>query len=202
MPETALLLNSCYQPTQWDIYWRLEPCDFVMRKIEREQRLFGTPAITEAWMHAVMRHPVAYLQHRVAFMWNFLAGDNLTMWLADVEHPIADRSFPIGGLSSRWSRFTTPSSRRRCFASVLGCWFASSCAASPGGGAGRVRAPSSWAYADRPRSMCEFLRRRRRLRFPLWLLGGAGRHRRHGVVAIRRRAPRSTGYCERAALIA
>jgi hypothetical protein len=86
-PETALLLNGCYQPTQWDIYWRLEPCDFVMRKIEREQKLFGTPAITEAWLRAVMHHPVAYLRHRAAFMWNFLGGNNLTMWVADVEHP-------------------------------------------------------------------------------------------------------------------
>jgi hypothetical protein len=87
-PESALLLNSCYQPTQWDIYWRLQPCDFVMRKVEREEKLFGTPAITEAWANAVMRHPFAYLRHRAAFMWNFLAGDNLTMWLADVEHPM------------------------------------------------------------------------------------------------------------------
>jgi hypothetical protein len=86
-PESALLLNGCYQPTQWDIYWRLEPCDFVMRKLEREQKLFGTPAITEAWLGAVMRHPAAYLRHRAAFMWNFLGGDNLTMWVADVEHP-------------------------------------------------------------------------------------------------------------------
>src|SRR5882672_621098 len=86
-PESALLLNSCYQPTQWDIYWRLEPCDFVMRKVEREERLFGTPAITEAWARAVTRHPVAYLRHRAAFMWNFLGGDNLTMWVADVERP-------------------------------------------------------------------------------------------------------------------
>jgi hypothetical protein len=85
--ESALLLNGCYRPTQWDIYWRLEPCDFVMRKIEREEKLFGTPAITEAWLRAVSRHPVAYLRHRVAFMWNFLAGDNLTMWVADVERP-------------------------------------------------------------------------------------------------------------------
>ncbi|MGZ3349999.1 MAG: hypothetical protein ACXU89_13750, partial [Xanthobacteraceae bacterium] len=87
VPETALLLNGCYQPTQWDIYWRLEPCDFVMRKIEGEQKLFGTPVITEAWLRAVVRHPVAYLRHRAAFMWNFLGGDNLTMWVADVEHP-------------------------------------------------------------------------------------------------------------------
>jgi hypothetical protein len=86
-PEAALLLNGCYQPTQWDIYWRLEPCDFVMRKLEREERLFGTPAITEAWAHAVMRHPLAYLQHRAAFTWNFLSGNNLTMWVADVERP-------------------------------------------------------------------------------------------------------------------
>jgi hypothetical protein len=85
--QTDLLLNSCYQPTQWDIYWRLKPCDFVMHKIEGEQKLFGTPAITEAWLRAVTRHPVAYLRHRAAFMWNFLGAENLTMWVADVEHP-------------------------------------------------------------------------------------------------------------------
>src|SRR5689334_23495746 len=87
-PENALLLNACYQPTQWDIYWRLEPCDFVMRKVEHEKGLFGTAAIPKAWMLALLHHPLAYLQHRSAFMWNFLAGDNLTMWLADVEHPM------------------------------------------------------------------------------------------------------------------
>jgi hypothetical protein len=86
-PETAQLLNTCYQPTQWDIYWRLEPCDFVMRKLEREEKLFGTPVITEAWTRAVVHHPLAYLEHRAAFMWNFLAGQNLTMWVADVEQP-------------------------------------------------------------------------------------------------------------------
>jgi hypothetical protein len=64
-----------------------------MRRIEREQGLFGTPAITEAWANAVLHHPLAYLQHRAAFMWNFLSGDNLTMWLADVEHP-TENVFP------------------------------------------------------------------------------------------------------------
>ena len=92
-PESALLLNGCYQPTQWDIYWRLEPCDFVMRKLEHDEKLFGTSAVTKAWARAVMRHPLAYLQHRATFMWNFLAGNNLTMWLADVEHP-AQTVFP------------------------------------------------------------------------------------------------------------
>jgi hypothetical protein len=95
-PESAILLNRCYQPTQWDIYWRLQPCDFVMGKIEREKGLFGTPAISGAWLAAILHHPIAYLQHRSAFMWNFLAADNLTMWTVDVEHPtkkvFADRT--------------------------------------------------------------------------------------------------------------
>jgi hypothetical protein len=94
--ESAMLLNGCYQPTMWDIYWRLKPCDFVMGKVERETGLFGTPAIQSAWMKAVLHHPIAYLQHRSAFTWNFLAGDNLGMWTADVEHPMqkvfADRA--------------------------------------------------------------------------------------------------------------
>ena len=85
--QNAQLLNTCYQPTQWDIYWRLAPCDFVMAKIEREKALFGTSAIPKAWLLAILRHPLAYLQHRLAFMWNFLAADNLTMWLVDVERP-------------------------------------------------------------------------------------------------------------------
>ena len=55
--ENAMLLDTCYQPTMWDIYWRLEPCDFVMRKIEREKGLFGTSAISRAWLAAILHHP-------------------------------------------------------------------------------------------------------------------------------------------------
>jgi hypothetical protein len=83
--ESALLLNGCYRPTEWDLYWRLEPCEFVMHKLEKDEKLFGTPAISNAWMNAVLRHPVAYLEHRGSFMWNFLAGSNFTMWLFDIE---------------------------------------------------------------------------------------------------------------------
>jgi len=88
--ENVMLLDNCYQPTMWDIYWRLKPCDFVMRKVERERDLFGTSAISKAWLTALLHHPVAYLRHRSAFMWNFLAADNLTMWRADVENPTQD----------------------------------------------------------------------------------------------------------------
>ncbi len=85
--ENKQLLDGCYQPTEWDIYWRLEPCQFVMHKIEREKGLFGTPAIPKAWFLAIVHHPIAYLEHRSAFMWNFLAGNNLTMWTVDTGHP-------------------------------------------------------------------------------------------------------------------
>jgi hypothetical protein len=91
--DTALLLNGCYRPTEWDLYWRLEPCKFVMQKIEAEEKLFGTPAVTKAWVRAIARHPVAYLQHRSSFMWNFLGGSNLTMWVANIEKP-AENVFP------------------------------------------------------------------------------------------------------------
>ena len=85
--EVQLVLNGCYKPTEWDIYWRLEPCQFVMKRLEGQEKLFGTPAIPAAWARAIARHPIAYLQHRASFMWNFLAGDNLTMWLYDIDNP-------------------------------------------------------------------------------------------------------------------
>jgi hypothetical protein len=84
--ENTLLIGGCYQPTQWDIYWRLEPCDFVMNKL-KANNIFGTPALSKAWMHAVVKHPIAYLEHRSAFMWNFLVQPNLTMWVDDVYDP-------------------------------------------------------------------------------------------------------------------
>jgi hypothetical protein len=85
--DTAMILNGCYRPTEWDLYWRLEPCQFVMHKIEKEEKLFGTPVIPKAWVSAVARHPIAYLEHRAGFMWNFLGNSNLTMWVANIEKP-------------------------------------------------------------------------------------------------------------------
>src|SRR5476651_2118333 len=82
--ETAIITHGCYQPIAWDIYWTQQPCLFVMEHLERE-KLFASPALTDAWKHAIVSHPVAYLQHRAAFMWNFLMGTNLTMWTLDLD---------------------------------------------------------------------------------------------------------------------
>src|SRR5262249_28447010 len=57
-----------------------------MAKID-EQKLFGSPELTQAWLHAVLSHPLAYLEHRTAVMVHFLTDQNLTMWTLDVAHP-------------------------------------------------------------------------------------------------------------------
>ncbi|HXF88583.1 MAG TPA: hypothetical protein VNK48_09545 [Xanthobacteraceae bacterium] len=93
--EHELLVSGCYQPDKWDIYWYIEPCRFVMQRLEGE-KIFGTPAMLAAWGRAVLKHPGAYARHRAAFMTNFLTGTNLVMWTQDVERPeqpaFADRA--------------------------------------------------------------------------------------------------------------
>jgi hypothetical protein len=84
--ETALLYSSeCYQADQWDRYWTLKPCDFVMAKLEGE-KIFGTSVLADAWQRAVTEHPSAYLRHRLAFMRTFLFGSNLVMWTTDITN--------------------------------------------------------------------------------------------------------------------
>jgi hypothetical protein len=85
-PEQNRLLIDCYQPVLWDIYWNRDPCKFVMAKLEGE-KIFGTPTLSRAWLRAVTTHPLAYLQHRAAFMRTFLFDANLTLWTLDVEDP-------------------------------------------------------------------------------------------------------------------
>ena len=82
--QNALLLDGCYKPTLWDLYWYHEPCKFVMERLEAD-KIFGKPALVTAWRKAVLAHPLAYLQHRTAFMTNLLTGRNLTMWENEIE---------------------------------------------------------------------------------------------------------------------
>jgi hypothetical protein len=93
-------------------------------------------AIMEDWARAVIYHPLAYIQHRPTFMWNFLAGQNLTMWIADVEHPTAivfpDRPAFAALISLHDLLKPTPLFR-------VGCSFASPRADSPGGDARDAR---------------------------------------------------------------
>lgn len=84
--ETTLLTERCYEPVEWNVYWTSKPCQFVMERLEVE-KIFGSPTLVSAWWRAVTAHPLAYLQHRAAFMWNFLAGTNQTIWIQDLDDP-------------------------------------------------------------------------------------------------------------------
>ena len=84
--ENAMLVGPCYRAGDWDDYWTRQPCLFVMKKLEGE-KLFGSPALTRAWLRAVLAHPLAYAEHRIAVTWNFLFARTLTMFTTDIAHP-------------------------------------------------------------------------------------------------------------------
>jgi hypothetical protein len=86
--QTAQLTSTCYDPVRWDTYWYLPPCPFVMQRLERpDDIIFGRPRLAAAWRHAVAAHPIAYLEHRATFMWQFLARSNLVLPVSDWLDP-------------------------------------------------------------------------------------------------------------------
>lgn len=96
--QNAQLIGPCYQPVEWDGYWTHD-CTFVMQRLEHD-KIFGSPQLARAWWRAVVHHPVAYAEQRLAFMWNFLAAENRVMFTRDLDHPdqivMADRAAFIG----------------------------------------------------------------------------------------------------------
>jgi hypothetical protein len=89
--ESALLTSQCYEPKLWDSYWTLDPCRFVMARLERpDDVIFGTPRLVEAWIRAATAHPLAYLEHRLTFTWTFLARDKIVLELFSFDQsPLA-----------------------------------------------------------------------------------------------------------------
>jgi hypothetical protein len=85
--QSNMIVSGCYKPIAWDIYWTQEPCQFVMETLEQKEKLFGTSAISGAWLRAVIAHPLAYLEHRASVEWQFLAGKNLALWSRDLDDP-------------------------------------------------------------------------------------------------------------------
>jgi hypothetical protein len=87
--QTAMLFTTkCYNPTRWDYYWHIEPCDFVMRHLEsKEDKIFATPRLVDAWRNAVLSNPFAYLKHRATFMRTFLSRDVLLIPVLDLNQP-------------------------------------------------------------------------------------------------------------------
>jgi hypothetical protein len=88
--QTAMLTSACYDPVRWDGYWHVPPCAFVMQRLEQpDDMIFGSARLVEAWGRALIAHPIAYLQHRASFMWNFLGRPNLVLPYLDWQGPHA-----------------------------------------------------------------------------------------------------------------
>ena len=86
--ERALLTSRCYEPQHWDSYWTLDPCKFVMAQLERrDDVIFGSQRLVDAWTRAVTAHPFAYLAHRLTVTWTFLAAPNITLELYKIVLP-------------------------------------------------------------------------------------------------------------------
>jgi hypothetical protein len=82
--QSRLITETCYNPVAWDVYWTRQPCSFVMARLESE-KIFGTTELTDAWKSAIAHHPLAYLRHRVVFIWTLLTEPNVSMWTMDLD---------------------------------------------------------------------------------------------------------------------
>jgi hypothetical protein len=76
--QQEMLQTECRYDDRWDWYWYIPPCSFVMERLEAEN-LFNSPVIGEAWRNALASHPLAYLEHRAAYMATFLSTQNQTL---------------------------------------------------------------------------------------------------------------------------
>ncbi len=86
--NAMLFTGKCYNPTRWDYYWHIPPCDFVMQRLERkDDRIFGTPRLVDAWRDAVLANPIAYLKHRATFMRTLLAEPLLVLPVLELSLP-------------------------------------------------------------------------------------------------------------------
>jgi hypothetical protein len=62
--QASAVVNACYSPIQWDSAWSGR-CRFVQEELNR-QGYWGAWALSQAWLGAVTRHPLAYFQLRAA----------------------------------------------------------------------------------------------------------------------------------------
>jgi len=78
--EERRLKQECYDPSQWDGYWRLPPCPFVMQTLE-QKKLFGSRELMRSWLDAIAGNPLAYLRHRAGHFIALLTAGARTMAL-------------------------------------------------------------------------------------------------------------------------
>ncbi|WP_176591383.1 hypothetical protein [Sphingobium sp. EM0848] len=85
------VVHHCYTPVKWDSFsWWVDPlCPLNFEQVRRDFHASHISALP-FWLGQIVRHPIAYAQHRLAH-WNI----NARFWVHDeVERPVQRESAP------------------------------------------------------------------------------------------------------------
>jgi len=64
MPEQQL--HKCYTPVFWDTFNKGEKCSFIWDLLDSHVKAGAPLDLTNLWLKAIARHPLAYMEHRTS----------------------------------------------------------------------------------------------------------------------------------------
>jgi hypothetical protein len=79
-PAQAARIPDCFGQDRWD-HTSMGDCQFITETLD-DQNLLGSPALSHAWLSAILAHPGDYIAHRLAFT------NSILRWLGPV--PVQD----------------------------------------------------------------------------------------------------------------
>jgi hypothetical protein len=78
-------IRECYRPRSWDFLWL--NCDFAIARLHDEGRW---SRLFRPWLRTVRAHPLLYVEHRSAYVWEFFQPShlifNFPVERASIEH--------------------------------------------------------------------------------------------------------------------
>ena len=106
----APILARCWSPVSWDRYawWTADPCPLGFTLLRPAFAASGRSAY-DWWARAILRHPIAYAEHRLAH-----ANDNLRLWVHDENLP----GLSLASDPNPWGYQVPPSRLRAAFAAI------------------------------------------------------------------------------------
>lgn len=108
--------SSCYDPAYWDAFW-WEGCEYAMQALNNDvppgSKLFGSDTLRNAWLHAILTHPLPYLEHRLSHFWALLGGHDMVLfnsWNSGQLRffPVRDRTYRVFETATNWLHDNTP----------------------------------------------------------------------------------------------
>jgi hypothetical protein len=93
----AAQIPSCYGPDKWDRIGLT--CPFVTDTLD-DRHIWGAPLVRDAWIHAILAHPIAYVAHRLAY------ANQLLRWSGPI--PVNDSFMESEQTDARWRHHEGP----------------------------------------------------------------------------------------------